>query len=105
MIQKRKLNHHGNAVVRVTFILPATLQADKIFLVGDFNQWQTNTHPFGRDGMGNWVFVLDLEPGETCQFRYLSDGVHWMNDTDADGFVENEHGTSNFVVVAQVEEG
>jgi len=99
MIQKQYLDLHGKAVVRVTFLLPSTLQADKIFLVGDFNQWQTSSHPFARDAMGNWVFILDLEPGQAHQFRYVSDGLHWMNDSEADDLVENQRGGSNFVVV------
>ena len=99
MIQRQYLDLHGKAVVRVTFLLPSTLQADKICLVGDFNQWQTSSHPFARDAEGNWVYVLDLEPKRSYQFRYVSDGLHWMNDSDADDLVENQHGGNNFVVV------
>lgn len=98
MIRKEFLARPEGTVVRVTFTLPASLQADKIFLVGDFNDWNTTSHPFARDAEGNWIFVLELEPGRAYQFRYLSDG-QWLNDGDADAYVINRYGTDNFVVI------
>lgn len=98
MIQKEFLPHGEHVIVRTTFVLPGSLQADKIYLVGDFNDWNPSSHPLMRDGQGNWVFVLELEAGRAYQFRYLCDGV-WMNDSDGDAHVLNRYGTNNFVVV------
>lgn len=101
MIHKTFKEIDGRPVVQVTFSLPPVLQADRIYLVGDFNGWDQNSHPFGRDGEGNWFFVLDLEPGRSYEFRYWLDG-YWMNDGDADAHVNNTFGATNFVVNASV---
>ncbi len=87
--------HH----VRVIFELPACIWADHIFLVGDFNDWNVTATPFvqGRDGV--WRAVLDLPEGKTYQFRYLVDG-NWQTDFHADGWIQNEYGSQNSLVVA-----
>lgn len=98
MIRKTYLEHAGGVTVRVTFQLPNSIQADKIYLVGDFNDWHYTSHPMLRSHDGGWILALDLELGQRYQFRYLCDGSNWMNDGDADGYEHNEFGTSNFVV-------
>lgn len=97
MIHKTRSPKAG--YVRVIFELPASLWADKIYLVGDFNDWDTAVTPFiqGRDGV--WRAVLDLPCGREFQFRYLVDG-RWQTDYHADGWVENEYGSQNSIVQA-----
>ncbi len=87
--------HH----VRVIFELPACIWADHVFLVGDFNDWNVTATPFvqGRDGV--WRAVLDLPEGRTYQFRYLVDG-NWQTDFHADGWIQNEYGSQNSLVIA-----
>lgn len=99
MIHKAFKDIDGRAIVQVTFSLPAALQADRIYLVGDFNGWDQTSHPFRRGGDGAWFFVLDLEPGRSYEFRYWLDG-YWLNDSDADAHLSNKFGTTNFVVDA-----
>lgn len=95
MIHKTPSASPGN--VRVVFELPACIWADRIYLVGDFNEWGTNAQPFmqGRDGV--WRAILDLPAGRQYQFRYLVDG-NWQTDYHADGWVENEYGSQNSIV-------
>ena len=95
MIHKMPSSKPG--YVRVIFELPACLWADRVFLVGDFNDWDTAVTPFvqGRDGV--WRAVLDLPCGREFQFRYLVDG-RWQTDYHADGWVENEFGSQNSIV-------
>lgn len=97
MIRKEFKEIDDRVIVRVTFSLPAALQADRIYLVGDFNGWNQTSHPFARGGDGAWFFVIDLEPGRSYEFRYWLDG-YWMNDSDADAHVANTFGATNFVV-------
>jgi hypothetical protein len=85
--------------VRVTFELPSCIWADRIFLVGDFNQWSQNATPMRQDRDGVWRVVLDLEHGKQCEFRYLIDG-QWRTDYHADGATSNGYGTENSVVRA-----
>lgn len=92
-----KLPSSKPGYIRVIFELPACLWADRVFLVGDFNDWDTAVTPFvqGRDGV--WRAVLDLPCGREFQFRYLIDG-RWQTDYHADGWVENEFGSQNSIV-------
>lgn len=99
MIHKTFISINGTAVARVTFTLPNSIWADKIYLVGDFNDWNCTSHPFQRDQEGGWVLTIDLELGRAYQFRYLCDGQHWINDSQADAHVHNRYGSDNFVVV------
>ncbi len=85
--------------VRVTFELPASVWADRIFLVGDFNQWCLTATPMGQDRDGIWRVTVDLPWGRRYEFRYLIDG-QWKTDAHADGFAINTYGTDNSVVEA-----
>ena len=98
MIQKSLITTDPVATVRVTFTLPSLLVAATIYLVGDFNDWHHSAHPMQRGSDGSWFTVIDLEPDRRYQFRYLTDGIDWLNDDTADEYVPNQHGTSNFVV-------
>jgi 1,4-alpha-glucan branching enzyme len=76
-------------VARVTFILPNSIWADTIYLVGDFNGWNVRWRPFQRDRQGRWILSVDLELGRVYQFRYLRDDAGWMYDMQADAYVPN----------------
>jgi len=80
MIHKTFLESENGLIARVTFTLPESLWADKVYLVGDFNDWNRVSHPFSRDREGNWTITVDLEVGRAYQFRYLLDNQQWMND-------------------------
>lgn len=85
--------------VRVIFELPACIWADRIFLVGDFNEWNTTVSPFIQSRDGVWRVMLDLPAGRDYEFRYLVDG-DWQTDFHADGWTVNEYGSQNSVVSA-----
>ncbi|GIV78019.1 MAG: hypothetical protein KatS3mg050_2413 [Litorilinea sp.] len=99
MIRKRFVLEANPPYVEVTFVLPNCIWADTIHLVGDFNHWDRTAHPFQRDHDGNWTLTLHLEIGHTYQFRYLSNGEEWHTDNKADGYVNNEHGSANALVI------
>jgi 1,4-alpha-glucan branching enzyme len=46
--------------VQITFELPASLRVEKVFLVGDFNNWDIGASPFQRMRDGVWRITLDL---------------------------------------------
>ncbi len=72
---------------KVTFTLSREIagNATEATLVGDFNNW----NPSEGIGLkvqkdGSLTATIDLEPGQTYQYRYfLSDG-RWVNDGNAD---------------------
>jgi 1,4-alpha-glucan branching enzyme len=89
-------------VCKVTFRIPkkAARKAKTIYLVGEFNHWNTYATPMKRLNSGEFAITLDLETGKAYQFRYLIDDTLWENDWAADQYVPNPFGNSeNSVVV------
>lgn len=97
MIKKERTGKQD--LVRVTFELSSTLWADRVNLVGEFNDWDTTATPLARSRSGaNWKVTLELPAGRRYRFRYLVDGKQWMNDWGADDHVENPYGSYDSVV-------
>ncbi len=69
-----------NGDVAVYFRLPATIWADKVQLVGDFNGWNTQATPM-RLGEHYWEAKLTLHAGERYCYAYLIDEVDWCTDS------------------------
>ncbi len=99
MIYKSKSTVPGH--VRVVFELPSCIWADKIFVTGDFNNWDKNSMPMRQTRNGLWRAELDLPAGTRYEFRYIIDG-HWQTDYHADGFTTNSFGENNSVVIAEL---
>ncbi len=97
MIQKEPAKKKG--FVRVTFELPSNMWAERVNLVGEFNDWDTTATPMSRDrSNANWKASVDLETGQHYRFRYLVDGKEWLNDWHADDHIENPYGSYDSVV-------
>jgi hypothetical protein len=95
MLKKTRSRDTGN--VKVTFVLTPQASADRVHLVGDFNDWQGST-PMRRQRDGSWRATVEVEAGRAYQFRYLVDGNVWVNDEAADAYVPNPFGADNCVV-------
>jgi 1,4-alpha-glucan branching enzyme len=97
MISKELGSRRGLA--RVTFELPATVWADRISLVGEFNDWDHQITPMTQDRFDEiWRATVDLEAGQRYRFRYVLDGTTWLADWQADDYVENARGSYDSVV-------
>ncbi len=83
---------------RVTFEVPAQVDANTAALCGEFNEWDASKHPMKRRKDGGFLITVSLKPGE-YRFRYLVDSERWENDWEADKYVPNEFGTEDSVVV------
>ena len=79
----------------MTFEIPGMIWAERINLVGDFNDWDPQSLPFRQNRQGVWQVELELEAGRKYSFRYLLDG-------HADGYEPNPYGGYNSIVVARV---
>ncbi|MCK5825192.1 MAG: isoamylase early set domain-containing protein [Ichthyobacteriaceae bacterium] len=75
--------------------------ADKINVVGEFNNWDESEFSLKKNKSGNFKTSLNLEKGKKYQFKYLIDGKKWINDTKADMYVVNEFAEENSVVVTE----
>lgn len=84
--------------VRVTFAMPATLWADCIHVVGDFNGWDQQATPLRLTDAG-WMATVELDAGATYAYRYLVNGSEWHNDWQADGYRTNDYGGDNSLVI------
>ena len=97
MIKKEPASKQG--FVRITFELPSNMWAERVNLVGEFNDWDTTATPMRRNRSdSNWKVTLELELGRPYRFRYLIDGKEWLNDWHADDHVENPYGSYDSVV-------
>lgn len=89
-------------VCKVKFIAPEPLAQDakKIYLAGDFNDWNYSDTELRKQKNGNYATTLELTPGEEYQYRYVLDGERWENDYEADKYVpSNVCSAENSVVV------
>ena len=79
---------------KVQFNLHA-FEAERVFLAGDFNNWDVHNLPMKKDNKGTWEASLALTP-ERYEYRFWVDGV-WYDDPDAQERVENPFGSQNCV--------
>lgn len=84
---------------KVTFYTPAAIEAETIFLVGDFNEWDEQASPMEKLKDGRFKMTLELEQGREYQFRYLVNSSEWHNDWEADKYVPNPYSGDNSVVI------
>lgn len=96
MIEKERLA--GGTKIRITFLLPSTMPAEQIHVVGEFNDWEPTLPMERAEPSSNWKLVLDLATGQCYRFRYLVDRQHWLNDIYADDHLENPYGSYDSVV-------
>ena len=94
---KKNYTKTGN-ICRVTFKLPAEVNAQTAALCGEFNAWDTSAHPMKRLKDGSFSVTASLEPGNSYRFRYWLDGERWENDWQADAYKPNEFGSDDSVV-------
>ena len=88
-------------VCKVTFRVEkdAAESAKKLFLVGEFNQWDAKATPMKRLKTGDFTQTVELETAQTeYQFRYLNDQGNWENDWAADKYIPNGIDGENSVV-------
>lgn len=80
---------------KVNFSLSG-VKARKVFVVGDFNNWDRTQHAMKKEKNG-WKLSMKVPAGEH-KFKYLADG-NWMNDSAAHKYVGNPYGGEDSVVV------
>ena len=88
----------SKSTCKVTFQLPAGVEAKKVSVAGEFNNWDTGATPL-KKVKGVWQTTVDLEQGHEYQFRYFVNESEWHNDDTADKYVPNNVDGDNSVVV------
>ncbi len=91
----------SKSVVKVTFNPAAEVVngGKEVILLGDFNNWNPELGlNLKKQKDGSFKGILELETGNEFQFKYLIDGMNWINDTEADAFVASPYGAENSIV-------
>ncbi len=70
--------------------------ASTVTLAGDFNGWNTTSHPLEHRAEDLWVLEVDLPPGRH-EYKFFVDGAQWWNDPQAPK-VRNLRGSENSYV-------
>jgi len=70
-------------------------EAERVFLAGDFNNWDVHDLPMKKDNKGTWDASFALPPGRH-EYRFWVDEV-WLDDPNAQERVENPFGSQNCV--------
>lgn len=81
---------------RITFsiVLP---DAQSVALSGDFNDWNTGSHPMRKNAKGLWSKVVHLAPGR-YEYKFMVDGK-WLTDPKNSQVAKNPFGTVNNILV------
>jgi 5'-AMP-activated protein kinase regulatory beta subunit len=74
-------------------------QPEKIFIVGNFNDWNPESHPLTLDENGEWKIKLELPPG-TYEYRFVIDG-EWICDPNCEESVPNSFGGYNSLLTVK----
>lgn len=95
---KKQAINKKSKTCKVTFELPADVNAQTACLVGEFNDWEVEANPMTRGEDGSFSLTVSLKPGQAYRFRYLLDGERWENDWTADAYEPNPFGDDDSVV-------
>jgi 1,4-alpha-glucan branching enzyme len=80
---------------KIKFSLKA-VEAKKVSLAGEFNNWNPDADPMHRDENGIWTKAKMLSPGN-LKYKFFVDG-EWIQDPENLRTCPNEFGTLNNVV-------
>lgn len=96
---EREDNEGGTPVTRhIAFRLHAR-EARRVSIAGDFNQWNTSSHPLIKAEKGIWQIELYLEAGE-YEYKFVVD-EEWKIDPECTIFGATPEGTINCVKVVE----
>lgn len=90
-----KKNNSKQKTKLIRFSLLA-VDAKKVSLVGEFNNWNPDSDPMQRNDNGIWTKIKKLSPGD-IQYKFWLDG-EWMQDPENLRACPNCFGTQNSVV-------
>jgi len=87
----------GNGVVEFRFYRPDT---EQLYLVGDFNGWNSRANAMTRERGGWWNCRITLPP-RVYRFRYLCEDGRWFNDYASFGLEPGPFGWNSILSVSK----
>jgi 1,4-alpha-glucan branching enzyme len=88
----------SGAKTKVTFKVTPDEGSSEVAVLGEFNDWNPESHKLARRKDGSFSGSASLESGKSYRFRYLVDGAVWVNDEAADDYLPNRFGGQDGVV-------
>jgi len=70
--------------------------ATKVYLAGEFNEWNSTATPMKKQSNGDWVVTMQLRAG-TYQYKFVVDG-NWVPDPDNTDRISDDRGGFNSVL-------
>jgi len=101
-IKKQFLKSKPTCKVTFKFEKKADLAPTSVKVVGDFNDWNQETEPMKQLKSGDHTQTIYMRSGSRIQFRYLVNNCIWLNDEDADDFIDAGMGNSEKNSVLQL---
>jgi len=97
----RKQHFKKKGICKVTFSVPENQcnGAQKVHVVGEFNDWSPSATPMKRAKNGAFSVAVELKQGCEYQFRYLMDNQRWGNEPEADNYRDTPYGDARNSVV------
>jgi 1,4-alpha-glucan branching enzyme len=95
---KDETKSKGISTTKSQFLLLAP-EAQKVYLGGDFNNWNTHADPMKKDKKGIWKVAVNLNSGR-YEYRFFVDGK-WENDPSCTECVPNDFGSMNCVRIVE----
>lgn len=89
--------------IEVTFTFTPTIEAEEVFLAGQFNDWRPNHTKMEEIEEEVFQITIYLEPG-TYEYKYVVEGVHWIRPPKAHDYVPDGFGGENGVIFVGLEE-
>jgi 1,4-alpha-glucan branching enzyme len=101
-IKKQFLKSKPECKVTFKFEKRDGIKPEMVKVIGDFNNWNTSVEPMKPLKSGDFTQTINLASGEQFQFRYLINDSQWLNDDEADSFIDNGMGSSETNCVLQL---
>jgi len=86
-----------NALRMVDFVHRPNNIVKEVYLVGSMNDWNQKSDRMLETEKGVYAISMLLKPGE-YYYKFLEDGMRWVTDENAKGFVEDGFGGKNSVI-------
>ena len=96
----KKTYSKGKPECKVTFSVSAenVPEKSKVFLAGDFNNWEEQSLRLKKNKAGDYSISLTVPAPNRYQFKYNIDGEYWINDDAADAYPQNAFGSDNSMI-------
>ena len=97
MLKRQEIK--GSDQVKVTFVIPHDPNQGRVFVAGDFNNWNPADLPLVKRANDTRSVAVTLDAGKRYAFRYYTEDGEWFNDEGADAYEAGKHGSDNCIII------